>query len=676
MSPTKYDSSTKHTDQLNSSILSQETSYYTAASPSHLFLSFTENTPAKYGSTGKTRECVEKISSGNVLKSCSKEDVPINTPFRHTLKFTSSVTRNSLQSPTRMHRPVGKTVVTPDGLKPRSSINELRAKLRLPSVNLMSLPPMDPYARSRKIISSKNNKNDLNGNEKNSSAVRKTLYEMSPSGTFSVNESYSEHSFVCAAVSPYITKGCTRTAVGALVAEAEASFSKNNESGFSFATSTVSFDDGCNNLIRNKPVLGILRRTNNDHDDNWKQNVGNIGVLPSRTWMIKYDNEISRERSLNNESSYLEDHGTPTSRSIIESPISLDDSRSMHSVSHLDSPSSYSYTWRYYETSYEKLPDDPHPWNESPSLSQTYRELNTTFNSRHGLFDDQSSFEDKMMKGTYDFNEIDGIHHVKKSENDVHDHGLLHGHSQEPQYIITGGFDGESNTSSMSTITTYTFDPSSCSLGTSMSERSSFNEKSGFKSISRSSPTDNYQPNLPELSEFVLDRKLNGSKNKNEMKKKETFLIEVVQRLQHDRHLISEVEEIRESLDKLAGDLSDIGQESIFLKTSSDQDGIIMGYKLQDRNNLLNILQRAISKLEEDHIDELRSEAGNSMSEDDYKLYRASGSTQMMDESNRDLLRALRFVSSIVQTAFKSDEELLKCRNAVVVYGADEYNDR
>ena len=656
--------------QPNDSLISDDTSYYSAQSSPVQSPISSPRTPSSIARFAKDPK--PELSQNHELALSTKKFPPSNlsycsatqpqTPSRRSVTFSSTVTTTTFQSPILERKPpISKISFTPDGLKPRSSVDEIRAMLRLPTASLAGLPPFDPKAvpisKTYSLMNEKkthtyysDDDDDVEDDEDSSNEFSHSLTDISPIRVHSSIESHSISSFTLSALSPRITRGSAMTAVGALVADTEASLSKYDHSFLSYNSSSIPFDEYSNHSLKDSlNSFSKKHKKHNLHDENNKQITKSINVLPPKEWMIQDNSNgiSSNSKSWMSEAYHstnrLYDYGNYT----INSSESPDHSRSLSSErSADDSPSSFSYTWKYYEKSYERLPDIPHPSDESPTLMKTFTDLNATYTSRHGLFDDYPSFHDTSKRGTYDFNFIDGSHMRNHIKSKTKSKNLL----TQPEFIVTDVDENASQMSSMSTITTFTFDHSVAS-----NIDKDKNSRNLASNNIYSSSSEKYEDSLPELSEFVLD-KSSAKERYKKTKKKETILIELVQRLQDDSFLIIEVEDVRENMDTLAGDISIKGKESFFIKTPIDQDGIIMGYQRKQIVKLRESLKRFILKLEDDHIHEVQAERENSISEEDTKSFQISGKIHTMDESNVDLIRALRFVSSAVKTAVKKND--------------------
>lgn len=136
------------------------------------------------------------------------------------------------------------------------------------------------------------------------------------------------------------------------------------------------------------------------------------------------------------------------------------------------------------------------------------------------------------------------------------------------------------------------------------------------------------------------DHNLNSSREKD-MDDKEKLLVGLIQRLQDDPSIILHVDAMNVEYDSFVKELSyHIEESNPFVKTPEDKDGIITGYPRVIREKLINKYGSILN--------DIQNEAKQSDSITEFSL--------SIDGHNKELCKALHFVSVIVNAAKKEEE--------------------
>ena len=126
-----------------------------------------------------------------------------------------------------------------------------------------------------------------------------------------------------------------------------------------------------------------------------------------------------------------------------------------------------------------------------------------------------------------------------------------------------------------------------------------------------------------------------------DMDDKEKLLISLIKRLQDDPSIILHVDAMNDEYDSFVKELSyNIEESNPFVKTPEDKDGIITGYPKVIRDRLMRKYDSILN--------EVQNEAKQSTSITDFSL--------SVDGHNKEVRKALHFVSVIVNAAVKVEE--------------------
>jgi len=638
------------------SFLSESSSYYTAASPSD---SCSRNLPASTSRPmfhPKNEYLVSNYSSKRIIFTPIKRKSFIHTPeHKRSVEFGHSIVNENLLSSHLKRKSLSNFSFTPNGLQPRSSTLELSTRLNLPTSNIPDKSPQDSFMLRRKDKKEVfEHKRIWRTNRENFSVTKSEFRDLSP---IQIKASPSKYQtcpplYTYADSSPCLTRGRAKTAVGALIAENEGSFHEPNHSLFSDSFVSMPLGDITNYSNKFYNVNSERKSTKKDLNDT------RLGVLPPRAWM---ESETRSKKS--DPCRVCGDEKENYEKFAVDSSNSFHDQSSFKIDDFDSSSSSYSDTWNYYEKSYEKLPDISTDYAKRQDLSETKNIHNESFNSRYALFDDKSSFEERKKKGIYDFEEIEAYPTAETQIRNAINPDFLNSCIRQPEFVITADEDGGSSTSTLSSITTFTFDRSPNNRG-----KSSLN-KYMSKTVNNLYESDELKANCTEKSVAFDSRvriKEPLSENHKFNGRKHLLLLSLVRRLQDDRNLLTEVKNLRlrSERDEESSSICDLSKRS-----TSSQESIVLDYKKVKRIRLLKILKHMISKSGDKLSDVKKLPRNYKRSDSNFKAI----STLNRDSLNKSHRHAFEFVYSGIENSFKNEKNPIDREKQAIIF---ESNDR
>lgn len=311
-----------------------------------------------------------------------------------------------------------------------------------------------------------------------------------------------------------------------------------------------------------------------------------LGVLPPRSWKIDRDNQDMMFETLHDEMDKDEDDETEEEDGFPQPYQKLDDSNEIMLRSSSPVSTDASSIRGGSEASWRQ-----YDWQQSQNRAkaQPVDSRNTSFNSQHALVQETQ-------------------------DNYVYNFDPISVEPEEQHYVVSA----DDHMTHISAISHPTVQNDSIH---------------SLDSVQDSHVTESPQQEYDFYSEDLMENALLNRKVVKQRRSKEHMVLGVIQRMQHNLNLIEEIE----------GMQREEGHES-FVRTSTDQDGLLMGYSSEKRLKLSKYLDSILYEM-----DVARPE----------EFFLSPSQVDRMADTHNDLRDALSFVRTLVQSAIPQNEHQL-----------------